>query len=47
MDLQALDSIGEIDVIRFEMVDAISRNFTGLKYLVRFYIEGSPPHMGP
>ena len=44
--LMALDAIGEVEVFRYEMADE-GGAFSGLRYVVRFYTEGDPPHIGP
>jgi len=44
--LQELDLIGEVEVFREELIDGAG-DFAGIKWTVRFYSEGDPPHIGP
>ena len=41
----AISTIGEVEVFRHEVYRGDT--FGGLTYLVRFYDEGDPPHIGP
>lgn len=45
--LQALPTVGEIEVIREELSDKGSGAFAGVAWTVRFYAAGSPSHIGP
>ena len=45
--LMELSTIGEIEVFRTEVLAEDGSTFAGLRYLVRFYPDGSPSHLGP
>ena len=43
--LQELENVGEVEVFRTELRDT-NGAFAGLRWTVRFYAAGSPPHIG-
>ena len=42
-----LPTIGEIEVFRSEYTDGVDGAFSGLSWLIRFYADGNPAHIGP
>ena len=45
--LAALPTVGEVEVFRHERFDGAGGAFSGLAWLVRFYSDGDPAHIGP